>query len=235
MKDDLRFLRKKMKRPIVGWHDPNFGVRFNDYLDAIEDAVPPGSVEFITESTRSLVSEKNVNRLVKNGFEAILPSIKSWYDIGDKSRTGRQQGLAIVERVAKQVNMILSHIPYLQANFVSGLDCDEGSEPFELTQRYLILAPGTFPAYSMLSACGISAPLNLKYQRQDRVIPFPSQFLNDKGAMNVQHMNFEWPEFHRHMIHHHVHSFSKGIIIRRWKANRGWIPNTMNVLRATTF
>ncbi|MFB3070123.1 MAG: radical SAM protein, partial [Gemmatimonadales bacterium] len=41
MRDDLRFLLGKMKRPRVGWHDPNFGVRFNDYMDAIEDAVPP--------------------------------------------------------------------------------------------------------------------------------------------------------------------------------------------------
>ena len=36
------FLLTKMKRPIVGWHDPNFGVRFDDYMDAIEAAVPTG-------------------------------------------------------------------------------------------------------------------------------------------------------------------------------------------------
>ena len=30
MKEDLRFLLRKFKRPLVGWHDPNFGVRFNE-------------------------------------------------------------------------------------------------------------------------------------------------------------------------------------------------------------
>jgi len=235
MKDDLRFIQQKMKRPIVGWHDPNFGVRFNDYLDAIEDAVPPGSVEFIAESTLSLLSEKNVTRLVKNGFKAILPGIESWYDMGNKSKTGRQQGIEKVKQVAEQVNMILGHMPYLQANFVSGLDCDEGSEPFDLTERYLDLAPGSFPAYSMLTAFGRSAPLNLEYQRQDRVIPFPFHFLNNNGAMNVRPKNYRWPEFYQHMIDLHEYSFSRRMIRRRWQANSGWIPKTMNVLRATTF
>ena len=51
LRDDLRFLLTKFKRPLVAWHDPNFGVRFDDYLDMIEDAVPPGSIDFVAESS----------------------------------------------------------------------------------------------------------------------------------------------------------------------------------------
>jgi hypothetical protein len=36
MKEDLQFLLRKFRQPLVGWHDPNFGVPFNDYMDAIE-------------------------------------------------------------------------------------------------------------------------------------------------------------------------------------------------------
>jgi hypothetical protein len=235
MKADLRFIREKMKRPIVGWHDPNFGVRFNDYLDAIEEAVPPGSVEFIAESTLSLLSEPNVKRLKKNGFKAILPGIESWYDMGYKTKTGKTLGRDKVLQVSDQVNMILSHLPYLQANFVLGLDTDEGDGPFELTKLFLDRAPGAFPAYSMLTAFGRSAPLNLEYQRQDRVIPFPFHFLNNNGAMNVRPKNYDWPDFYDRMIDLHRHSFSRRAILRRIRANRGWIPKTMNVIRAVTF
>jgi hypothetical protein len=42
LKDDLRFLLKQFRRPAVCWHDPNFGVRFDECLGAIEEAVPPG-------------------------------------------------------------------------------------------------------------------------------------------------------------------------------------------------
>ena len=37
---DLTFLLTKIKNLIVAWHDPNFGVRFNDIMDAIEESVP---------------------------------------------------------------------------------------------------------------------------------------------------------------------------------------------------
>ena len=32
--------------------------------------------------------------------------------------------------------MILRYIPYVQTNFVLGLDCDDGPEPFELTKTF---------------------------------------------------------------------------------------------------
>ncbi|MFB3057435.1 MAG: radical SAM protein, partial [Ignavibacteriaceae bacterium] len=41
IKEDLQFLLKKFKRPLVGWHDPNFGVQFDSCMDAIEEVVPP--------------------------------------------------------------------------------------------------------------------------------------------------------------------------------------------------
>ena len=69
--------------------------------------------------------------------------------------------------------MILRYVPYVQTNFVLGMDSDEGPEPFELTKRFLDLAPGAFPAYSLLSAFGRAAPLNLEYQRAGRVLPLP--------------------------------------------------------------
>ncbi len=88
MKEDLSFLLGKLKRPRVAWHDPNFGVRFDSCMDAIEEVVPPGRIDFIAESTLSLLSEPRVKRLKRNGFKALLPGIESWFDMGKKSKTG---------------------------------------------------------------------------------------------------------------------------------------------------
>ncbi len=73
MKEDLKFLLTKYKRPLVGWHDPNFGIRFDDYMNAIEEAIPENSIDFIAESSLSLLSEPHVKRLKRNGFGAMLP------------------------------------------------------------------------------------------------------------------------------------------------------------------
>jgi hypothetical protein len=232
MKEDLRFLRTAMKRPRVGWHDPNFGVRFDDYLGMIEEAVPEDSIDFIAESTLSLLSENNVKRLKRNGFKAILPGIESWYEMGNKSKTGKRQGMEKVRQVSEQVNMIMRYIPYFQANFVLGLDCDEGDEPFELTRKFLEMSPGAFPAYSLLTAFGRSAPLNLEYQKANRMIAAPFHFLNNSGATNVRPLNYEWTDFYRKLIRLHESSFSKTAILRRFRSNEGLIPKAMNVLRA---
>ena len=89
LQEDLRFVLEKLHRPIVAFHDPNFGVRFDDFLDAIEDAVPPGRIEFAAESSLSLLSEPHLKRLKRNGFKALLPGIESWFDLGNKSKTAR--------------------------------------------------------------------------------------------------------------------------------------------------
>jgi hypothetical protein len=231
LRDDLAFLLTKIKNPIVGWHDPNFGVRFDDYMEAVEAAVPQGRMRHIAESSLSLLAEPHLKRLRQNGFQAILPGIESWYDLGNKSKT-RQKGMDKVKQVADHVNMILRYIPYIQTNFVLGLDGDMGPEPFELTKTFIDLAPGAFPAYSLLSAFGRAAPMNLDYQRAGRVLPFPFHFLNNNHAMNVRPKNYGWPEFYDGLIDVTSYSFSWRAIARRIPATPTAIPKWMNVVRA---
>lgn len=234
LKDDLRFLLTKFKRPHVGWHDPNFGVRFDEYMDAIEEAIPPNSIDFVAESSLSLLSESHLKRLKHNGFKAILPGIESWYDLGNKSKTGVRQGLEKVKQVSEHVNLIMEYIPYVQANFVLGLDMDEGPEPFELTKRFVDMTPGAFPGYSLLSAFGQAAELNLMYQREGRVLPFPFHFLNNNHAMNVKPKNYSWREFYDYVTDLTKYTFSWKAIRNRHRATGERIPKWMNTLRGVS-
>lgn len=234
MKDDLRFIARTMKRPQVSWHDPNFGVRFDAFLDAIEEAVPPGTIEFIAESSLSLLSEPHLARLQKNGFKALLPGIESWYDLGNKSKAGRAVGQGKVDAVSEHVNMILRYVPYVQTNFVLGLDCDEGGEPFELTKRFVDRSPGAFPGFSLFSAFGRSAPINLEFQRANRVLPFPFHFLDNNHAMNIKPRNYTWREFYDRVIDLTKYAFSWRAIANRFKAATGTVPRWMNVVRAVS-
>jgi hypothetical protein len=231
MAEDLRFLLTKKKDPIVGWHDPNFGVRFDDYMDAIEEAVPQGKMRHVAESSLSLMSEPHLKRLAANGFGAILPGIESWYDMGNKAKT-RQKGMEKVKQVSEHVNLIMRYIPYVQTNFVLGMDTDQGDEPFELTKRFLELTPGAFPAYSLLSAFGRAAPLNLDYQRNGRILNFPFGTLDNNRAMNVRPLHYEWREFYDNLVDLTAFSFSWKRIARRFAANRLSIPRWLNVVRA---
>lgn len=234
MKEDLRFVRKKLKDPIVGWHDPNFGIRFKDYMAAIADAVPPGSIRFVAESSLSILTEQNLKVLKEHGFVGMLPGIESWYEMGNKSQSSRIIGQERVKKISEHVNMILEYIPYLQTNFVLGLDSDVGEEPFELTKRFVDASPGAFPGYSILTAFGEAAPLNLEYQKEGRVLPFPFHFLNNHLAMNVRLKNYDWVDFYDKVIDLTSYTFSRRAIYRRQKAASNFTVKWMNVMRAVS-
>ena len=234
VREDLRFLLRTLPRPRVAWHDPNFGVRFDDILSAIEDAVPPGRIDFMAESSLSLLSEPRLARLKRNGFQALLPGIESWFGFGEKSRTGARIGMAKVESVADHVNTILRYVPYVQGNLVFGLDTDEGPEPFELTKRFVDLAPGAYPSIQLLTAFGQAAPANLEYQRANRVTPVPFHFLDNSHGNNVRPKNYDWLQFYDHVIDLIDHALSWRAIARRFRAGRGMGARWLNFVRAVS-
>ncbi|MDF2187968.1 radical SAM protein [Paraflavitalea sp. CAU 1676] len=234
IKEDLRFLLEKFKRPWVAWHDPNFGIRFEENMEAIASAAPPKSFRFIAESSLSVVTEQRVKVLQDNGFMALLPGIESWFDLGNKSKTGRITGDEKVRQVSDHVNMIFGHIPYVQTNFVLGLDSDSGTEPFELTKRFIDRTPQVFPGYSLLTAFGEAAPLNLEYQQAGRVLPFPFHFLNNHLAMNIKPKNYDWVDFYDKVIDLTAYSFSPKALYKRFKSASNFSTRWMNLMRAVS-
>ncbi|QXD15303.1 hypothetical protein GQ464_018210 [Rhodocaloribacter litoris] len=233
LREDLRFLVKNWPpRALLIWHDPNFGVRFDDYLGVIEEAVPPGSLIFAVESSLSLLKEENVRRLARAGCRVIAPGIESWFDLGDKSKMRSIRGMEKVRRVAEQMRMIASYIPYTQGNFIFGLDQDEGPEPFELTKRFIDLAPAVYPHFSLLTSYGRNAPANLAYQRAGRVLNVPFHFLNQLHALNVRPKHYAWPELYGHIADLYAYAFSWKAIARRFRAGAGRLAALEQVFRA---
>ncbi len=232
IREDLHFLQSQPKPPIVSWYDPNFGVRFNEYMDIIESVVKPGKMGFGAESSLSLLSETNVLRLKKNNFLAMLPGIESWFDFNDKSKQQKTTGVDKVKAIAEQVNMIARHIPYIQTNFVFGIDSDFGPAPFELTKMFVDLVPGIYPTYNLITAFGNSAPLYYQYQAEHRVLDVPFPFLNGSAGLNVRPKNYSFVEFYDHLIDLSQYSFSPRKIYQRFKANWHPLPKWMNLLRA---
>ena len=232
MKEDLKFLLTKFKSPMVAWQDPNFGIRFKENMSAIESVAAPGRFQFLAESSLSILTEEHLKIMKQHNFKALLPGIESWYDMGNKSRAANLKAEQKVTQISEQVNMILDYVPYIQTNFVLGLDCDSGEEPFKFTKDFIDKSPGAFPGYSLLTSFGEAAPLNLEYQKANRVLPFPFHFLNNHLAMKVKPKNYEWVDFYDKVIDLTEYTFSKKAIYRRFKSTADFTAKWMNVMRA---
>ncbi len=228
---DLRFLKRQMKRPLVGWHDPNFGIRFGECMDAIEQAAPRGSFRFLAETSLSLLSEANVERMARNGFVGLLPGIESWYAYGDKSGTRRLSGAEKVRQVAEQINRVLARFPLVQTNFIVGLDSDAGEEPFALTKEFIDRAPGAYPTFSLFTSYGQATAANLELQRAGRLIPLPFYFLDSNYATNVRPRHYPWDRFFDLEADLVAHAISPRMLARRFLANRGWATRLINLVR----
>ncbi|HYC86546.1 MAG TPA: hypothetical protein VEB86_15040 [Chryseosolibacter sp.] len=232
VKEDLKFLLTKLKSPMVAWQDPNFGIRFKENMDAIDAVGRAREFQFLAESSLSILIEDHLKMMKEKNFKALLPGIESWYDMGNKSRAAHLGAEQKVDQVSEHVNMILRYVPYIQTNFVLGLDCDAGEDPFELTKRFIDKSPGAFPGYSLLTSFGEAAPLNLEYQKSGRVLPFPFHFLNNHLAMNVKPKNYEWIDFYDKVIDLTEYTFSGKAIYKRFLATSDFTSKWMNFMRA---
>jgi hypothetical protein len=209
-------------------------VRFKDYLDAIEAAGPPGSIRHVAEMSLSLLTDDNLERLRKNGFVAILPGIESWYDYGNKSKATRSAGAEKVRQVADHINRVLDHIPFVQGNFILGLDCDEGDEPFELTRQFMDLTPRAYPAFSLFTCYGRASALNLDLQRAGRVNGMAFHFLDSNHGMNVRPAHYDWADFYDRVADVTDHALGRRAIWRRLAANGLNSVGLFNLFRGAT-
>ncbi len=150
IKTDLQFLLTKYKKPWIAFHDPNFGVRFEDNMEAIASAGAPKSFHFIAESSLSILTTQRLDRLKQNGFFALLPGVESWYDLGNKSGSSHISGMEKVNRVSNHVNTILGYVPYVQTNFMLGLTVMPGVNHLSLPNDLLTKRPALFPAFLYL-------------------------------------------------------------------------------------
>ena len=219
LREDMVFLQQQLKKPLVFWSDPNFGVRFNEYMEVIESAAKPGAIRFMAESTLSLLKESNLQRMQRNNFVSMIVGVESWFGYNNKASQGVREGMDKVEAVGEHVDLITRYIPYVQANLILGLDVDTGPLPFAASKKFLDLAPAAIPAYAMFTSYGNSAPLDRQLQSEGRVLDLPFPFLDAQSAINIKLKNYTYTEFFDHYIDLIRYSFLPRVTWRRFKRN----------------
>jgi len=222
VRGDLKFLLSRVEKPIVAWHDANFGPHFAATMAAIEDAVPQGGMRFLTGSSLAALTPPNLQRMRRNGFVGVLTEVAPW--------TAPDPMCA----VAAQVNAILADIPFVQTHFTLGIDADAGEQPFDRITQFIDLAPGAYPAFSLRTAYGAATPDNLDLQRAGRVLPVPFHFLDGVHAMNVRPLNYSWDSFYANVEHLAGYIQAPARLAKRFVANRGWPTRLLNLVRTTS-
>jgi hypothetical protein len=165
--DDLRLAARDLTRATLFFHDPNFGVGIDAHLDALANA--GGRLRYVAEASLGLLSPERTVRLRQTGCTLLATGIESWSGYAGKTGSGEIAGTAKLESTLARLSEIGRLIPFLQATFILGLDCDRGDEPFALTAEFIRRAPHVWTYINSPFAFG-GTPLHRRAAAEGRLL-----------------------------------------------------------------
>jgi hypothetical protein len=135
----------------------------------LEAQPPAGRQPYIVESSLTVLRGDRLRRLRDTNCAMLAPGVESWTDYSNKAAVGRASGVEKVDKVAEHFTRLAEHVPYLQANFMFGLDTDAGDEPVELTKRFMDRTPFAWPTINIPVPFG-GTPLHDELAAQGRIL-----------------------------------------------------------------
>jgi len=166
---DLRFIARHYPRSVVGYHDPNFGVQFDQTMDVIEQIPDDRRNPYVIESSLAILKPQRLARLKATRCVYVATGVESWTSYSNKTGVGQRSGWSKLEQVTAQFQALREYIEGFQANFVFGTDVDQGTDPVRLTKEFVRRLPFVWPGVNIPTPFG-GTPLFDRFWAEGRVL-----------------------------------------------------------------
>ncbi len=233
--EDLRYASEHLPGVKLVFYDPNFGIRFDETLNIFE-TIPAGqrSPYSIESSLSNVRAADRLKRLRDTNCLAVAPGIESWTQYSNKAGVGKAANREKLDRVVEHLHTINEYVPYIQANFIFGLDTDAGDEPFELTKEFLLRAPFVFPTLNIPMAFG-GTPLYDTLFKEGRILKTMPFTFYVVPYLTLILKNYDPISYFRKMIDLYSVLFSDTLLRRRLTANTPWSIKAVNYYRTLVY
>ena len=228
LETDMTYLSQNLPGVKVTFHDPNFGVQFDQTMNILEK-IPAGTRNpYVMESSLSVLKGPRLQRLRDTNCYYVAPGIESWSNYSNKAGVGMKTGSEKVELVAEHVELLSSYVPGIQVNFMFGLDDDAGDEPVELTKEFMSKTPFAWPVVNIPTPFG-GTPLYDQYLGEGRILKsMPFSFYYAPYLVTTL-KNYDPVTYYQKLIEILLHYTSRNVLWQRLRAT----PN--NTLRLLVF
>ena len=228
---DLRYLSERWPNVLVAFHDPNFGVRFDETMSIME-RIPAGRrSRYVMESALAILKPARLARLRDTNCVFAAPGVESWGDYSNKAGVGTKCGREKLEDVVRHFELLGQYVPGLQANFLFGLDGDSGAEPVELTKEFIRRSARVWPTINIPTPLG-GTPLFDAMRRDGRVLkamPLALYFTMHYPVTTLKH--YDPVEFYDHLIDLYDTIGSGRMLARRLAARTHPYIRLLNAVR----
>jgi hypothetical protein len=138
-------------------------------MDAIRSVSPSRRNPYIVETSLSILRPRRLRQLSETNCAVVAPGIESWGGYAAKAGVGRVSPVAKARAVADHVNLLHEHIPYVQVNFIYGLDADAAIDRVALMKTFFTETPRAWPVVNLPYPFG-GTPLYQRYRREGRIL-----------------------------------------------------------------
>ncbi len=214
---DLRYVSRHWPGKLVMFHDPNFAVKFDQVFGVLEALPPERRPPYIFESSLTVLRGERAKRLGRTNCAMAAPGVESWTDYSPKAGVGRASGLDKVERVVEHFHTLAENVPYLQANFIFGLDTDRGDAPIELTKLFMDRTPFVWPAINIPMPFG-GTPLHGELVSDGRVLAsMPFAFYYAPYLVSIPR-HYDPVTYYGKLLELFSHATSRSMLARRMRS-----------------
>lgn len=229
---DLDYGARNLPGVLLAFHDPNFAVRFDAVLDTME-TVPSGLRNpYLIETSLSILRADRLPRLSATNCASVAPGIESWSEYSNKAGVGRLTGAEKVARLVEHFTALHDHVPYLQANFLFGLD-DDGDEFLELTKDFVSRTPFVWPVVNVPHPFG-GTPLYSRYLAEGRILTaMPFSFYYSPYVVTTLERGSP-ARYYRQLIDLFDHFTAPAILLRRLATTSSQFVRAAHIVRTRT-
>lgn len=228
---DLRYASEHLPGVKLMFYDPNFGIRFDETMTLLERIPAKRRNPYLIESSLSNLRDPDrLKRLRDTNCMAVAPGIESWTKYSNKAGVGGAATRAKLDQVVEHFCILKEYVPYLQANFILGLDTDAGDEPFELTREFMLRTPFVFPTLNIPTAYG-GTPLYYTLRKEGRILKAMPFTFYGLPYLSVIPKNYDPLSYLQKMVDLHALLASDKLLRMRLAANRHWSDKAVNRYR----
>lgn len=227
---DFKYLSQHWPRVVIGYHDPNFAVRFDEMMGLLNEIPIGRRNSYIMESSLSILKEGRLEQLRRTNCVYVAPGVESWIDYSNKAATKGSHGRDKLERVVEHMKALARHVPGVQANFIFGGESDAGTEPVALTNEFIKRLPQVWPAINIPTPFG-GTPLYDQLYREERILkamPFAFYF---HPYLAIRLKNYDPVTYYGHLIEIHETIAAPTMLWRRITSTISPIARFVDTLR----
>jgi hypothetical protein len=228
---DMRYIFQHLPKVMIGFHDPNFAVKFEQVFNVLEKTPNRRRNNYTIETSLSILRGSRLDRLKNMGDFYIIPGIESWTAYSNKVGAGsvidpREK----LDKVIEQFNGIRPYVTGIQANFLFGLDVDMGEEPIELTKEFVARVPFVMPNLNIPVPFG-NTPLYEEYLSEGRILTtMPFSFYHMPYLVYTLN-NYSPVIFYEKLIDMFSYISSGSMLLKRLKNAPAPFPSANNLLK----